>query len=412
MTDVETDLPRWPDVMRCPFPFYRTLLDEQPVYEIPGRGEFLLSRREDVLWAARHPEIFSSKRIMPADRDEELKAVADEGVPLVPVLVNNDPPDHAAYRALMFTSLAPRRVATYEGRIRSIVDELIDGFADRGHVEFFSEFAGRLPMLVITSLLDMPREDVDRLQHWADDWTELQQSYASKDRALRLQRSAVEYERYLVRLLDERRARRGDDVLSELVHAEVPDGLPLGDPQLVALTKIFLSAGTETTAFMLANTMWLLLHEAARMRRVVADRSRIPAMLEESLRLESPAQWSQRRCMRDTVVGETTIPAGARVLLLWAAANRDEAEFADAETFDGDRSNARRHVAFGSGIHTCIGAPLARLEGRVTFERLLERLPNLRLDGGDRAVEHYESPVIRGITSLPLRFDRPGTTVG
>jgi cytochrome P450 len=238
----------------------------------------------------------------------------------------------------------------------------------------------------------------------ADARSTLVSRFVPKNEALRLQQLIVEMEQLIAAEIEDRRSNPRDDVLTEIVQTEPDPSIKCELPHLIAIVKIILTAGTETTGFLLGNATWLMLTLEGCYERVSNDLSRIPQLLEETMRFESPAQWSQRRCVVDTEIGGKPIPAGTKVLLMWAGANRDPSLFRDPGKFDLDRDNVRRHLGFGIGPHTCVGAPLARLEARVAMEQVLRRLRDLRLADADFEPAWVESPVIRGVKELPLRF--------
>jgi cytochrome P450 len=396
----------WPEVMRCPYPFFERLRAESPVAKLPDRDDYLVTRYEDVVSVARRPEIFSNLRISLADEDPDVQAAATHGIPIAPTVVDNDGPGHAIYREAGFGALSPTRIQAYAPIVARIADELIDRFADRGSADYVAEFSGVLPLAVMTELLGLPPESTDELPRWIAAWATYLQKFVSKEQAVELQRLVVAYDTFLVEHIEARRAEPRDDVLSEIVHADVGGAVPYEVPQILSIVKQYMTAGTETTAHLLANTLWILLHERGLLERVAGDLSLIPAVLEESLRFESPAQFTQRRCVVDTELHGTVIPAGSRILLMWGAANRDEATFPDAGRFDVDRPNARRHIAFASGPHTCAGAPFARLEARVALERLFSRISDIRLEDPS-ATASWEQPSlsVRGPRELRILFE-------
>jgi cytochrome P450 len=396
----------WPEVMAEPYDFYEEIQAESAVHRLEDADGYLITRYDDVVWAARQPERFSSKRIALRDVDPEVAAIADEGYPTVPTVVDNDPPDHTKYRTIGFQAFGPTRLAAYEPQIRLIANDLIDDWIDRGSVEFVSEFASKLPMAVMLTLCGIPRDAAAQIKVWVDDWVQLLMKYVGKDSALDLQRSVVELEKFIAHHLEERKRNPRDDVLSELVHAEIEGDLPLELPHLISIAKIYLTAGTQTTAHTLGSAMWLLSQHPDVLERVSGDLSLVPRLIDETLRLQSAAQWSPRYCVADTEVGGTLIPAGSRVLLVWASASRDASVFAEPATFDIDRPNVKRHVGFGAGPHTCVGAPLGRLEARIALQELLPRITNVRLAVSPKEISWRQPvPAIRGPIELPLLFD-------
>jgi cytochrome P450 len=225
------------------------------------------------------------------------------------------------------------------------------------------------------------------------------------ERQLECARSYVEFQHYFAAKLEERRREPRDDLMTDLINARVDKIEPLSIPEMLSILNQLLIAGNETTTNLIASAMMLLLQHPGQMASVVADNSLIPNFVEEALRLESPVQGLFRTAKVDTEVGGVAIPAGSRLVVMYGSGNRDDAHFPDGERFDVHRPNARTHVGFGQGIHFCLGAILARLEGRVAFETLLTRLRNIRLAGGRNDLTHTPSFILRGLKELHLEFD-------
>lgn len=375
-----------------PYPVYRRLRDEHPVYHNPERGFWALSRWSDVQSAARDWRRFSSEGGVDIDSGPRFFGIGDFN--------EADPPAHDRLRAVVKDAFAPRRIAEMEHSVRALVDELLDPMIERGGGEFVSELASRLPLAVIFGMLGFPAQDGARLVAL------MQEVLAREPGETELPERAVSSRRlladYIAEAAAQRRRRARGDLLSVLVEAE-RSGL-LEDQELLGACMLLLLAGWETSSVLAANAVWLLaMHPDQRL--ILADRpDLIPAAIEEILRFEAPAQHHMRTTVSDVELHGRTIPAGERVLLLWASANRDEARWRDPEQLRVDRE-VRRNLAFGEGIHHCLGAPLARLEGRVVVERMLARSPSF--DVG--SIERFPGVVIRGISRLQVttRSDAP-----
>jgi cytochrome P450 len=398
------------DLMQCPYPHYEEYLAEDPVPELPARDGYMITRYEDVVWAARHPENFTSMRVRYDEDDPDAAAIAAKGYPSPATVVDNDPPAHTKYREAGFQAFAPKRLEVWEPTIRVLTDELIDGFVERGEADFGGEFCRQFPMAVVCEMLGVERTAGPRLSELADARTELLQKYVPRQRALQLQELVVEFEQFIAAEIEDRQTNPRDDVLTEIIQTPHDPSIEMELPHLIAMVKIIFTAGTETTSYLLANALWLLLTLDGLYDRVLDDLSLVPQLLEETMRFESPAQWSQRRCVVDTEIGGKVIPAGSRILLMWAAGNRDDSLFPGASGFDLDRSNSRRNLGFGIGPHTCVGAPLARLEARIAMEQVLTRLRDLRLADPSYEPAWVNSTVLRGLAKLPIRF-APGERV-
>lgn len=379
---------------RCPYPLYREIRDERCPVARSERGEYLVSRHEDVAFALKHPEIFSSDVGNGGPRENAGGYLA---------MLNSDPPEHAAKRRLAFEPFKPGRMKAQIPMIEQVVDELLDSFAGDGEVDFNERFAVPLPIIVTAKLMGLPPEDYDQIR----DWSTLEGSgtvYLPDDRRHAEVAKDGRMVAYLKRVLAERRAAPGDDVLSEMIAAQIERDGEYDETKLTAEGAVLLLGGIVTTAHMICSALLLLLRNPERMAEIRADHGRIPKLLEESLRLESPVQWRPRRCTVDTELGGVTIPTGSRVLLLLAAANRDERKFDEPDAFDETRDNVKQHMAFGLGAHFCLGAPLARLEGKIAFERLLDRLDEIQLAVPVDEIDPIPSVLFRAPSRLPITF--------
>jgi cytochrome P450 len=343
------------------YAIYRTLRDERPVHREPGTREWLLSRHEDVRAAACDHASFSSEG-------------TDISRGLLPMIQALDPPRHDALRARALRAFTASRVALLEPEIRRIARELLDGFADTGRGDLVADFARQLPSRVIGALIGIPPERREAFLAWSDELVEASPASALDER---FRNPATSIYREFTKLLAERRAARRDDLLSALLDAEI-DGQGLSEEELLGFCFVLVVAGNDTTSNLIANGAALLAEHPDQRALLARELARIPAAIEEMLRFESPAQALPRILRREVVLHGVAIPEGAQVRLLWGSANRDERTFPDPDRFDTTR-DARGHLAFGQGIHFCLGAHLARLEARVAFEELLARIPDYRL---------------------------------
>ena len=400
--------PLSPDQHRDPYPVYAAARERAPVFFAERFGFWVVTRHEDVLAVLRDPETFSSQGALvssTADLPAEVQAVLAEGWPDMPVITDTDRPLHDRIRGLVNKAFTPRRVAEMEPRVRALADELIDGFAADGDGDLVERFAWPLPLRVIGDLLGLPREDLEELHRRGTDWLVLQQPGHSLERQLELARSMVTMQRYFMDAVEDRRRRPTDDLISALVAAAGELDPPLPDDAVMGVPFDLVVAGHVTVTRAIGNAVLLLLDHAGGLAPLL-DRERVPALVEELLRLESPAQGLFRTVRREVGLGSATIPAGAKVMVHFGSANRDEGVFACPADLDGGRDGLSRHLAFGKGIHFCIGAPLARLELQIALPLLAERLPNLRLVDGDPPVRE---PIFfaRGLARLPLAWDPP-----
>jgi cytochrome P450 len=339
----------------------------------------------------------------PPPRVKEIEA---QGWPKVNTMVTNDPPSHTRYRRMVDYAFTPRRVRAMKPYMDEIAAMLIDGFIGRGEVELIHEFAVPVPLYVIADQLGVPRADAPRFKIWSDASVAPLGLMLTDEQWIDSALKVQEFQRYFVEALDERRASPRDDLLSALLEVRDDDGKPLDNGELLSIISQVLVAGNETTTNSIAAGMTLLIDNPDQQRRLREDPSRIPTFVEETLRLESAVQGLFRVVKQDTELGGYAIPKGARVMLRYAAANRDGAKFACPHQLDVDRSNAGAHLAFGAGIHHCLGAQLARYEMIASFEALLARLDNLAYVSGRNDFRHHPHLCLRGLKQLWIRFDR------
>jgi cytochrome P450 family 142 subfamily A polypeptide 1 len=314
-------------------------------------------------------------------------------------MINMDDPAHRQRRELVNRGFTPRRVLDHEPRIREICAGLIEGALALGAFDFVQRVAAPLPMIVIGDMLGVRAEDRDTLLRWSDDLVKGTSATAGPAVMARAAEAFAAYAAYHHEVVEERRRRPGDDLVSILVHAEI-DGERLDDEALLHETLLILVGGDETTRHVISGGMEQLLLHPEQWRRLRREPAGIPAAVEEMLRWVSPIQNMNRTALRDAELGGQKIREGEKLLLLYPSGNRDEAVFPDPFRFDAARS-PNDHLAFGGyGTHFCLGASLARLELRVMFEELAARLPELELAGpGVRRPSNF----IVGLETLPVR---------
>lgn len=374
----------------------------RPVSFDPATGMWNVYGYAEAARVLHEPAIFSSdtNRVLP-DSIKRGREDLFEGN-----LLQMDPPDHKKLRKLVSQAFTPKVVADLEPRIAGLTHELLDAVASRERMELVADLAYPLPVIVIAELLGVPSSDRDLFKQWVDKMLQSSQQFSLVDRSEEQERAmevAFEQTRnlteYLAAHADERRRRPREDLLTKLVEAEV-DGERLTSNQAVMFANILLLAGHITTTMLLGNTVLCLDAHPEHMARVRADRASLPAAIEESLRFLSPFAAVGRATMSEVELGGERVPAD-QLLMVWvAAANRDDAQFERADVFDPSR-DPNPHLAFGRGIHFCLGAPLARLEGRVALNILLDRFPNLRTDPA-QPPEFIPSPNTTGVRKLPL----------
>jgi cytochrome P450 len=403
-----------PAVLEDPLEFNRLLRREAPVHRDPHTGIFLISSYDSVLEAAGAPEVFSNRFAQAlagaGALPREVQEVAAQGYPPVDTMLTADPPAQRRFRKLVNKAFVPRRVAAMEARIEALSHELIDRFAADGRVELLSQYAQLLPLVLIAEQLGVPRGDLPRFRRWSDGFVAQLGQMTDLAGQVEAARLIVEFQHYFAAKLEERRKEPREDIISDVVHAQVEDERPLDVPECLSILQQLLVAGNETTGNAIAEGMLLLVRNPEQLARVCADPGLVPNLVEEVLRLATPTVNMWRVVIRDTELAGVTIPKGSFALLRYASANRDESRFPDPDRFDVTRANAGEHLAFGHGIHFCLGAALARAEMAVAFRTLLARLEDWRLDPDAPAPRHKPNVLLRGLEALPLRF-RPAAPV-
>jgi cytochrome P450 len=385
------------------YPTYQFLRDEQRVYRIPGTDDYVISRYDDIAHVLRHQRTFptgASKR-----RSAAAQQVYDRGGWERMTPLGTNPPVHRHYRDLVDRLLTGEGLNQWRPFIESSISTLFDEFVPDGHVEWISQYASKLPSQVIAHMLGLPSTDLDRLRAWSSAWVLPFIRKLEPDEDVWVAEKVVEFYAYLKEAIDDKRANPGADILTSLCEARFAGERPLTDQEIITIVDHLFIGGNETTTFAMASGLWILLREPGLSDRLGHDRERIEDFVEEVLRLESPTQGLWRAVAEDTVIADVAIPAGSTVHLRYACANRDERIFACPAAVDIDRSNARRHMAFSLGEHHCPGAELTRLEQSLTFEAVLDRLPNVRLADGRNDFTHVPMFTMRSLRALHVEFD-------
>ena len=418
------------DVQRDdPYPAYAELRRHDPVARIEkagrlGEGAYAVARYADVSFVLRHPEIFSSSAMQTAMSSGLVSGFAAGDLSAgeaarIPALVKSlpislpdlltarsliaaDPPRHGPMRSLVNRGFTPRRMAQLERRVRSIARAALSQLDGKPEFDVVSQFFVPLPVTVIAELLGVEHERSADFKRWSDCAVAGATGGAGALGPVQVLEGLVELTRYIMGVVELRREDPGDDLISTLIRAE--DGETALTPnEVVMFTLLLLVAGNETTTNLLGNALLALLAHPEELERARRDARRIPALVEEALRYDGPIQFLFRRATRDVELAGVTIPAGALVIPLLGSANRDDAQFPRGDRFDVSRST-QGHLAFGLGIHFCLGASLARLEARIALEELLRRFA--RLEPTSPRVQYVDSYLVRGPKRLPLRVER------
>jgi pimeloyl-[acyl-carrier protein] synthase len=395
--------PLLPEHQRDPYPFYRALRDEDPVHFHELLQLWILTRYADVSAVLRDPR-FSSDRSKIRIAALRLPAVREALRPIAAALEGTmlfaDPPAHTRLRNLVTKAFTPRVIDAYRERIHEIVEEILERAQSARRLDVIRDLAYPLPVTVIAEVLGVPPNERAAFKRWSDDLAVLLDPFVPAPVFERAQESALEMHAYLQGVFAERRRRPQHDLVSRLVRAE-EEGDLLSESELFAVCALLLGGGHETTTNLIGNGMLTLLRHPQERQRLQENPALIETAVDEFLRYESPVQFTGRTATVDFQIGGKRIAAGDFVVLCLGAANRDPAEFVDPERLDiGRRHN--RHLAFGLGIHACLGGRLACLEGGIAIAALLRRFPDLRPERDEP--QWYPAVVSRGLTTLPVRF--------
>lgn len=384
---------------RNPYPLYRFLRKRFPVLRTPI-GFWMVTRYADAYNVLRDRRVYSFdlSTIDNFPHDDGLRSMQTL---LRPALQFRVPPDHTRLRRVLGKAFSPVNLEAMRPRIQKIADRLLDAVQERGTMEVVADLAFPLPVAVLADLIGVPERDFPLLSAWVRSLGEsMDPSESANDHGAGVRDTIASAKRYFAELANERRKNLGEDLLSLLVAGE-ERGEILSEDELVSNAIFTLVAGHETTMNMIANGTLALLCNPDGADRLRRDPSLIDSAVDEILRYESPSQVTVRTATEPIEVGGRTVPRGEHIVVIMGAANRDPARFPDPDRFDIARPD-NNHLAFAGGIHRCIGEPLAKLEGRITFETLLRRMPNLRLAGQD--YRWRRTMVMRGLERLPVAF--------
>lgn len=410
-----------------PFSYFAALRAECPVRREPHHKVMMVTGYDEALQVYNDSESFSSCTSVTGpfpgfpvslegkSRDEINALIAEHRgkLPMNDQLPTLDPPVHTAHRSILSRLITPKRLKENEEYIAKLTDQTLDSILERGSCEYNGEFAQPLAMLVVADLLGVPEEDRETFRKVLlakhHDGSE-KKAVGATGEALALNPLEFLYQRFS-KYIEERRAKPRNDVLTGLAGATFPDGATPDVLDVVRVAANLFAAGQETTVRLLSSGVKLLAEDPKLQEQLRREPELIPLFVEETLRMESPIKGDFRLSRCPVNIGGVAIPEGTTVMVLNAAANRDPRHFEDPNTFDLKRSNARQHVAFGRGIHACPGAPLARAEARIGFQRLLERTSNIRISeqhhgpAGARRYQYVPTFILRGLTQLHIELE-------
>ncbi len=394
------------DIQECPWDYYRDMHTRGFYYD-ERLGMYVCANYALMREIMRNPKLFSnvnSQNIAHMRKPPpEVEALQRASERPVNILVSSDPPEHGRVRSLLDPPFRAREITKLRPQIREIVTRAIDGFIDKGSCEIVSEYAIPIPVTVIADILGLDRSYAGDIKAWSDASVEPLGMMISDERWIECAREIKRFQDFITAELEARRQDPREDLLTHLVEARDEDGNPLTLGEMLGVTSQLLVAGNETTTNGIAAGVQLLIDNPDQQRQLREDPEHMLTFANEVLRLESPVQGLFRIVLEDTEIDGHDVPKGARIMLRYAAANRDPAKYDNPDDLDVCRKNAGTHVGFGAGIHHCLGANLAREEMLQAFTLLLERVEDIaRAD--DSTLEHHPSMILRGLKALPVTF--------
>jgi cytochrome P450 len=390
-----------------PFTFYAKARREEPVFYSEALDFWIVTRFEDIKAIFKDPATFFAENTQAPfkPRPPEVKEVFEKGgFTAYSGLSARVPPDHTRLKAFISKAFTPKRVAALEPRIRALAVKMIEDFKSKGKADWVAELAYELPALVIFMLLGIPDEDVPNVKVWAQSRVFLNFGDLPVNEQIEHAHNLVKYWNYCVALVESRFTNPGDDLPSDLVRLYKEGDQTLSKHEIASLVYGQLTAGHETTTNLLGNGLKELLTDRSQWETICNNPALIPGAVEELLRYGPSVFAWKRKVKKATKIADVDIPEGANLLLLLGSANRDEAHFHEPETLDVQRDNAKDHLAFGLGIHYCLGAPLARLEAKIVLEELCKRLPHLHLVK-DQTFHFVPNTTFRGPSEVWLEWD-------
>ncbi len=400
--------------LRCPHTFNQWLHRQAPVFRDADTGFFVVTRYDDIRHVLTQPKLFSSAatiEVMRASLSPEKQArqqalFNSEGWVPTPTLSLMDNPRHAEIRALFTNAFRQARIRQIEPQAKSLATDLVNQMANEGIVDMVAAFCAPFPLAVICSQLGVAEEDIPRVKAWTDAWTRRFSMGLSEQEEEACIREEIAFQHHFRDIVACRREQPDETVLSDLINMRLSDGSELSYAEIVShLLSDLLVGGAETSTNALAEGILQWCRQPSLMTQLrLGDDSAMNHFVEEVLRLASPVQGLFRVATQKTVIADIEIPEGALIHVRFGAANRDASKFIDPDLLSMDRANAGSHLAFGSGIHHCVGAPLARLELRIGFSALLNRCESLSLVIEEDALCYLPSLNLRALTQLPVHI--------
>ncbi|MBL78371.1 MAG: cytochrome P450 [Acidimicrobiaceae bacterium] len=406
MTDL-VDAPVWnpfdPEFLLDPYPVYARLREEDPVHRTPI-GTLIVSRYNDVHRVLRDTESSVQRFETNVDLPEHMLRLRQRSLERAPSILGLDPPDHTRLRGLVQRTFTPRAVGRMREQTTAIVDDLLDDLAGRDEIDLISDYAFVIPFAVIHSMLGLPDTDMAMVRGWSHALTQTLEPYLSPEQVDAAMDGGEHMDAYLRDAVAQKRRNQADDLLTQLVEVEEA-GDRMTEDELLSMVSLLFVAGHETTVNLIGNGTHALLDHPDQLALVRNDPAVDDSVVDELLRWDSPVQTSGRRLLHDAVISGVEVADGEMVLTALGSANRDQRFWGDtAGTLDVTRADAARHVSFGSGVHHCLGAALARMEGEIAVTRLVRRFPGLALSGEPTFNARI---ILRGRESLPVSLGTP-----
>jgi len=407
-----------PIIQAQPRDFFWTMRQQDPVHYDEKLGMWLVSRYEDIVELLRDPDTFSDKAGYEAQyasgHFDEFKSILEkEGGGFFPDAIKSDPPYHTRIRGLLDNAFSAHRVKTLEPGITKVIVELIEKIADKAAkgevVDGVKEFAIPLTIAVICEQMGIDQYNGENISRWSMAVTAQIGRMQDREQMLENAREICELQNFIIEQMKDREANPKEDMISDLVHAELDNGEKLSFEEAVSLVRALIIAGNDTTATAIGNLMYILATMpdiAEQLYDNVEDNRFMNRFVEELLRFAPPVRGLAKMTTRETELGGQKLPEGAHMLVLYASGNDDEARFECPRDFNLDRKNVMSHVAFGVGIHRCIGAQLARMEIKVAAKELIKRIKNIRLAEPDAEIHYQRSVAVHAIENLPLLMER------
>lgn len=407
-----------PIIQAQPRDFFWTMREQDPVHYDEKLGMWLVSRYEDIVELLRDPETYSDKAGYEAQyasgHFEEFKSILEkEGGGFFADAIKSDPPYHTRIRSLLDNAFSAHRVKTLEPGITKVIVELVEKLADKAAtgevVDGVKEFAIPLTIAVICEQMGIDQYNGENISRWSMAVTAQIGRMQDREQMLENAREICELQNFIIAQMKDREANPKEDMISDLVHAELDNGEKLSFEEAVSLVRALIIAGNDTTATAIGNLMYILAtmpEIAEQLYDNVEDNRFMNRFVEELLRFAPPVRGLAKMTTRETELGGQKLPEGAHMLVLYASGNDDEARFECPREFNLDRKNVMSHVAFGVGIHRCIGAQLARMEIKVAAKELIKRIKNIRLAEPDAEIHYQRSVAVHAIENLPLLMER------